>query len=104
MSCRSTVFSVPEHVAAIESHVTETAIDLSWAAIARTSAGEPLATRCATTFIAAELDRAAAEIVGRDVSQLSLNGKLQLLASQEERSYSDKAFEFGKTYATLFAA
>lgn len=93
------VFSVPEHVAAIEIHVTETAINLSWAATDRTSAGEPLAGSPRYDIYRAELDDVTAEAARRDVSQLSLTGKLQLLASQAENSYSDKAFEFGKTYA-----
>jgi hypothetical protein len=93
------VFSVPEHVAVVEIHVIETAIGLSWAAIDHTSAGEPLATAPRYNIYRTELDDAATETAKRDVSQLSLNGKLQLLASQSENSYSDKSFEFGKTYA-----
>lgn len=64
-----------------------------------TSAGEPLDTAPRYNIYRTELDDAATETAKRDVSQLSLNGKLQLLASQPENSYSDKAFEFGKTYA-----
>jgi fibronectin type 3 domain-containing protein len=93
------VFSVPEHVAAVEIHVTETAISLSWAAIDHTSGGEPLAAAPRYNIYRTELDDAAIKTAKRDVSQLSLNGKLQLLASQSENSYSDKSFEFGKTYA-----
>jgi hypothetical protein len=93
------VFSVPERVAAIETHVSETAINLSWAAIERTSAGEALAAVPRYNIYRAELDDAAREAAKRDVLQLSLAGKLQLLASQAENSYSDKAFDFGKTYA-----
>jgi len=93
------VFSVPEHVAAVEIHVTETAISLSWAAIDHSSAGEPLASAPRYNIYRTELDDAASETAKRDVSQLSLNSKLQLLASQSENSYSDKSFEFGKKYA-----
>jgi hypothetical protein len=93
------VFSVPEHIAAIEIQVTETALNLSWAAIDRTSAGDPLATAARYNIYRAEMDDATAEAAGRDVSQLSLNGKLQLLVSQAENSYTDKSFEFGKNYA-----
>lgn len=93
------IFSVPERVAAIEIHVAETAIALSWPAIDRTSAGEPLAVAPRYNIYRAELDDAAAETARRDVSQLSLTGNLQLLASQQENSYGDKSFEFGKSYA-----
>jgi hypothetical protein len=41
------------------------------------------------------------DLANRDVSQLNLNGKLQLLASQPELNYSDKSFEFDKTYAYI---
>jgi hypothetical protein len=92
------VFSVPERVAAIEIRVSETAINLSWAATDRTSAGEPLAGAPRYNIYRTELDDAAAEAAKRDVSQLSLTGKLQLLASQAENSYTDKSFEFGKAY------
>jgi fibronectin type 3 domain-containing protein len=93
------VFGVPEHVAVVEVHVTETAISLGWAAVDHNSAGEPLAAAPRYNIYRTELDDAATETSKRDVSQLSLDGKLQLLASQSEDSYSDKSFEFGKTYA-----
>ena len=64
----------------------------------RTSAGDPL-TAAHYNIYRAELDAASTSLDNPDVSQLNLNGKLQLLASQSEQTYSDKSFEFGKTYA-----
>jgi fibronectin type 3 domain-containing protein len=95
------LFPVPARVASVDARVTETAIELSWAAVNRTSAGDPLTVPAHYNIYRAELDDASTNLAGHDVSQLNLNGKLQLLASQPQQSYSDKAFEFGKTYAYI---
>ncbi len=95
------IFSPPARVASIEARVTEPAIELSWAAVNRTSAGDPLTVAVRYNIYRAELDAASTNLAKPDVSQLNLNGKLQLLASQPEQTYSDKSFEFGKTYAYL---
>ena len=95
------IFPPPARVASIEARVTEPAIELSWAAVNRTSAGDPLTVAVRYNIYRAELDAASTNLAKPDVSQLNLNGKLQLLASQPEQTYSDKSFEFGKTYAYL---
>jgi hypothetical protein len=95
------LFSVPEHILSIAVHITEPAIALSWPAVDHTSAGDPLTASPRYNIYRAELDDAAAELAKRDVSQLKLNTNLQLLASQPETTYSDKSFQFGKTYAYL---
>ena len=95
------VFSVPQRIVSMDVHVTEPAIELSWAAVERTSAGEPLTEAPRYNIFRAELDDSSAEIAMRDVSQVKWNSKLQLLASQSEHAYSDKSFEFGKTYAYI---
>jgi hypothetical protein len=95
------LFSPPARVVSLEARVTEPAIELSWAAVNRTSAGDPLTVPAHYNIYRAELDTAFTNLVNPDVSQLNLNGKLQLLASQPEQTYSDKSFEFGKTYAYI---
>jgi hypothetical protein len=95
------IFSPPARVASIEARVTEPAMELSWAAVNRTSAGDPLTVAVRYNIYRAELDAASTNLAKPDVSQLNLNGKLQLLAPQPEQTYSDKSFEFGKTYAYL---
>ena len=95
------IFPVPARVSSIEARVTEPAIELSWAAVNRTSAGDPLTAPVQYNIYRAELDTDLMDLANRDVSQLNLNGKLQSLASQAEQSYSDKSFEFGKTYAYI---
>jgi hypothetical protein len=95
------IFLPPARVASIEARVTEPAIELSWAAVNRTPAGDPLTVAVRYNIYRAELDAASTNLAKPDVSQLNLNGKLQLLASQPEQTYSDKSFEFGKTYAYM---
>jgi hypothetical protein len=95
------LFPVPARVVSVEARVTEPAIELSWAAVDRTSAGNPLTVAAHYNIYRAELDAASTNLANPDVSQLNLNSKLQLLASQPEQTYSDRTFEFGKTYAYI---
>jgi fibronectin type 3 domain-containing protein len=95
------LFPVPAPVASVNTRVTEPAIELSWPTVDLTSAGDSLTVAVHYNIYRAELDDASKNFAGQDVSQLNLNGKLQLLASQPEPTYSDKSFDFGKTYAYL---
>jgi hypothetical protein len=95
------IFSAPARVASVQARVTEPAVELSWAAVNRTSAGDPLSVAAHYNIYRAQLDDASTDLANPDASQLNLNGKLQLLTSQLEQTYSDKSFEFGKTYAYL---
>ncbi|MDP9146570.1 MAG: hypothetical protein M3N22_02850, partial [Acidobacteriota bacterium] len=94
------LFRVPDRVASLEARVTESAIELSWPPVQRTSAGEPLAASPQYNIYRAEVD-AARETqfsTGPD-NQRDLDSKLQLLTSQSGNTYGDKNFEFGKSYA-----
>ena len=95
------IFSAPARVASVEARVAERAIELSWTAVNRTSVGDPLIVAVHYNIYSAELDAASTNLANPDVSQLNLNGKLQLLASQPEQTYNDKSFDFGKTYAYI---
>jgi fibronectin type 3 domain-containing protein len=95
------LFPAPARVASVEARVTEPAIELSWASVNRT---DPLTAPAHYNIYRAELDDASTNLAGHDVSQLNLNGKLQLLATQPEQTFSDKSFEFGKTYAYIVRA
>jgi fibronectin type 3 domain-containing protein len=94
------VFSVPQQISAVETRVTESAIELSWPPVDRTSAAESLAPPPAYNIYRAELDDTVAQAAGNG-PQLLTATKLQLLNSQRENAYSDKSFEFGKTYAYI---
>ncbi len=93
------VYSVPQQISSIETSVTESAVELSWPPVDRTSGGEALATPPHYNIYRAELDTAAAESARIPNAQLPAGAKLHLLNSQSENKYSDKSFEFGKTYA-----
>jgi hypothetical protein len=95
------LFSPPARVDSLQARVTEPAIELSWSPVNRTSAGDPLSVPAQYNIYRADLDAASTNLATPDVSQLNLNGKLQLLASQPEQTYSDKSFEFVKTYAYI---
>jgi hypothetical protein len=95
------LFSPPARVESLEARVTEPAVELSWASVNRTSAGDPLPVPAHYNIYRAELDAAPTNLANPDISQLNLNGNLLLLSSQPKQTYSDKSFEFGKTYAYI---
>ncbi len=94
------LFSVPEPISSMQFHITETAIELTWKPVNRAFAGDALGvTPDHYNIYRAELNDAEADVAKRDLSQLNLDSNLHLLASAPNPSYSDKAFESGKTYA-----
>jgi fibronectin type 3 domain-containing protein len=94
--------SVPEPIASIQIHVTEAAIELTWAPVNRAFAGDTFGvTPDHYNIYRAELNDADAESARRDISQLNLNANLHLLGSTPDTSFSDKSFEFGKTHAYI---
>jgi len=92
------IVSVPERIGTIEVHVTEPAIELTWQAIDKTSAGQPLSSQPGYNVYRAELDEPAVDEVKVDPSLLDASGKLQILSSQPGQTFSDKNFDFGKNY------
>ena len=96
------LFSVPEPIASIQIHITEPAVELTWTPVNRAFAGDALGvTPDHYNIYRAELNDADAEIAKRDISQLNLNANLHLLGSTPDPSFSDKTFEFGKTYVYI---
>jgi hypothetical protein len=92
------VFPVPERISPLETRVTESAIDLNWTAPTRTSGGDPLTALSGYRIYRGELDPSSAEAAAKDISQAKWKAPLALLASSEETTYHDTAFDFGKTY------
>jgi hypothetical protein len=95
------LFPVPEAIAHIEAGVTETAIELSWAAPTRTSGGDPLSGFSGYRIYRGELDPSSAEAASADLSKAKWKLPLTLLAAADENKYRDTLFDFGKTYAYL---
>jgi hypothetical protein len=94
----SRVFPVPERIDSLHAEVTESAVELSWSAPARTSAGEPLPEISTYHVYRGELDPASADAASKDPAQAKWISPLLLLGPALENSYRDTSFEFGKTY------
>ncbi len=92
------MFAVPEAIAHVETRVTESAIDLSWAAPTRTSDGDPLGALSGYLIFRGEIDPSSAEAASTDLSKAKWISPLALLARSNEKSYQDTLFDFGKTY------
>ncbi len=92
------VFPVPESITGVHAQVTEPAVELSWPAPLRTSAGEPLPAISGYRIYRGELDPQAHAPVTKDLAQAKWISPLALLASSGTNSYRDTQFDFGKTY------
>jgi hypothetical protein len=92
------VFSVPQKIALVETQVMESAIELSWAAPAITSAGATLSAPLTYHVYRAELDPASLKAAEEKPSLLEFKSTLVLLATLNTATYQDTTFEFGKSY------
>jgi len=92
------LYPVPERIASVQSHTTESAIELSWSAPVRTSAGDPLPAVSGYHVYRGELDPSSADAASKDPTQAKWISLLTLLASPPTTSYRDTFFDFGKTY------
>ena len=98
------VYPVPETIGKIEATVTESAVELQWPAIARTSGGVPLSGMSYRVYrgqLAAATDQAAMDAAVKDLAHAKLQSKLALVASPESNSYRDTEFEFNQTYVYM---
>jgi len=91
---------VPERIAAVQSKVTETSIDLKWPASLRTSAGEPIAISEYHVY-RGELDPRAHDPAVKDVLHEKQIAPLALLGRSDAPEYRDTQFDFGKTYVYI---
>ncbi|HEY4817274.1 MAG TPA: hypothetical protein VIH67_07565 [Candidatus Acidoferrum sp.] len=88
----------PERIMSLHATVTESAIELSWSAPTRTSAGDPLPPISEYRIDRGEIDPASAAAAANDLSQAKWKSPLAFLASSSTTSYRDTTFDFGKTY------
>lgn len=94
----ATVYPVPNKIAALNVHVTQDAIKLSWPSPA-TSAIEARGTILAGYHIyRGEIDSAASIPNPNDLSQVKWKSAPILLAPSQTNDYRDTLFDFGKTY------
>jgi hypothetical protein len=95
------VFPVPERIASVEARVTESAIELSWPAPARTSAGDPLPAVTGYRIYRSEINSSAASSPAQVLSQGKGESHSSPLASSETNSYRDTSFTFDRTYVYI---
>lgn len=98
------MFPVPERVASLAGNVTESAIELSWIAPNKTSAGAPLEQLAGYRVLRGEIDPSSAQAAAEDIAQAKWKSPLTLLAPAAENSYRDTLFEFDKTYLYVVRA
>ncbi|GAC1634209.1 MAG: hypothetical protein NVS9B14_10040 [Candidatus Acidiferrum sp.] len=98
------VFPVSERIASLEAKITESAIELSWAAPKKTSSGAPLDQLTGYRVLRGEIDPSSAQAAALDLSQAKWKSPLTLIAPAAENSYRDTLFEFGKTYVYVVRA
>src|SRR5262249_9443514 len=92
------LYPVPERIFALESKVTEPAIEITWRAPAKPSAGVALWPPPGYRVYRGEIEASSAEAAGKDLAQARWRVPLALLAPAEQANYRDTSFEFGKTY------
>jgi hypothetical protein len=92
------IFPVPERIASIEARVTESAVELSWPAPTRTSAGEPLSAVTSYRIYRSERSTAAASSSAQGLPRKKGESPASPLASSETNSYNDTSFSFDQTY------
>jgi fibronectin type 3 domain-containing protein len=95
------MFPVPEAITHVETRVTESAIELSWAAPTRTSGGDPLSAFSGYRIYRGELDPASVEAAATDVTKAKWKSAPALLAPSDENNYHDTVFDFGRIYAYI---
>jgi hypothetical protein len=92
------LFPVPERIASVEARVTETAIELSWPAPTRTSAGEPLPAAISYRVYRSEMNPAGTGLT----PPIAPHGKREVesgpLASSDSNTYRDSSFSFEHKY------
>lgn len=92
------LFPVPQPIPSIQFQLTETAVNLNWSAPTQTSAGDPLAAISGYRIYRGEIDPHSPAPSGKDLSNVHWISPLTFLGPSTANSYSDKQFEFGKTY------
>lgn len=94
------LYGIADTIPVVNANVTQTAVELSWAApnTGTASSGEAVA---AYHIYRGELDSDAAVPTNGDLSRAEWKSKPLLLAPAQSNSYSDTLFEFGKTYVYL---
>lgn len=92
------VFPVPASLSSVQAQLTETAVNLTWPAPTRTSAGEPLPAVSGYRIYRGEIDPHTPMPTSKDLAGTNWISPLALLGPSDTNRYSDTQFDFGKTY------
>jgi hypothetical protein len=95
------LYPVPERIDSLDTRVTESSIQLKWAAPRRTSAGESLPGIQEYHVYRGELDPASAPAAEKDLHAAVWKLPLLQIATTTVPEYQDAGFDFGKTYAYI---
>jgi hypothetical protein len=93
------IYPVAAPIGELQSHLTESAIDLTWQSTTQTAAGDPI-TITEYHVYRGELDPKSYDpkITGPDALHVRFASPLALLGRSNDPRYSDKQFDFGKIY------
>ena len=96
------IYPAPAPVGQIQSHLTESAIDLTWQPVTQTAAGDAISITEYRVY-RGELDPKLydPQITGSDVLHERFNAPIALLGRSNDPRYTDKRFDFGKIYAYI---
>ena len=92
------MFPVPQPISSVQFQVTEIAVNLTWPVPRQTSAGDVLSGISGYRVYRGENDPHAPPPASKDLSATHWISSLALLGPSTTNSYSDRRFEFGKTY------
>jgi hypothetical protein len=95
------VYPVPQAIGRVETTVTESAIELRWTPVTRTSGGEPLASVSYRVYrgqLDPAADQGAIDAAVKDLAHAKLKTKLSQVASPDVPNARDSDFEFNQTY------
>jgi hypothetical protein len=95
------VYPVPEAIGTVDAAVTESAVELHWAAVARTSGGDLLASVSYHVYrgqLDPSADQGTIDAAVKDLAHARLKTKLSLIQSTDSSSARDGDFEFNQTY------
>jgi hypothetical protein len=93
------LYPVPERIGSVDALVTESSIQLKWAAPKRTAAGDQLPTNPEFHVYRGELDPASAAAAEKDLHAAVWKLPLLQIAATTVPEYQDTGFDFGRSYA-----
>lgn len=93
------LYPVPERIGSVDALVTESSIQLKWAAPKRTAAGDPLPANPEFHVYRGELDLASPAAAEKDLHAAVWKLPLLQIAATTVPEYQDTGFDFGRTYA-----